>query len=67
MKTIPSNYAAEWIQAMFLVDAVLTKARLCQPITWTEAYEAHISLEKARKELMIFAVTDVAVETREAA
>jgi hypothetical protein len=67
MKTIPSDFSAEWIQAMFLVDAVLTKARLGQTITWNEAVAAQIPLEKARKELMIFAVTDVAIETREAA
>lgn len=67
MKTIPSNFAAEWIEAMFLVDAVLTKARLGQNITWNEAVAAQIPLEKARKELMIFAMTDVAVETQEAA
>lgn len=67
MKTIPSDFAAEWITAMFQVDAVLTKVRLGQNVTWNEADSVQIPLEKARKELMIFAVTDVAVETREAA
>lgn len=67
MKTIPSDYAAEWITAMFLADATLKKAILGQTITWNEAVAAQIPLERARQELMVFAVTDVAVETTEPA